>query len=291
MQWVVASDESGVKLLTFLSQHIGDQHSTKSLKRAIEKNRCIVNGRVERFASTMLGRGDRVSIDLDSCSKTPVQKEEPSRIIFEDEGILVYDKPAGVVCDEKGIIALLKGTRPCLQLVHRLDRETSGVIVLAKNIKPYDALIDQFKRMEIHKRYMTIVDGAVLLSEGVIKNFLGKKKAYAGQTIWGSVDSSQGLTAITEWKCLKRGDSSSLITCFPRTGRTHQIRVHMAEMGHPILGDFQYGKRFRCTYRPDRILLHAQEIRFVNPSTDRSMICSSSVPSDMVAAQQTLFGN
>ena len=126
-------------------------------------------------------------------------------------------------------------------------------------------------------------------AKGKVENYLGKKQAYAGQTIWGAVSPSRGLYACTEWERLKKGDISSLVACHPTTGRTHQIRVHMAEMGHPILGDYQYGKRFLCPYRPPRILLHAEEFSFYHPSTGKSLCLTAPLPDDFKIAQQKLF--
>ena len=184
---------------------------------------------------------------------------------------------------------LLKIPYPSLKLVHRLDRETTGALILAKQAAVFDLFVKQFKTFQVEKRYLTIVDGIIEEKKGIIENYLGKKKVYAGQTIWGAVSSPSGLYACTEWKCLKKGDKVSLLTCIPKTGRTHQIRVHMAEMGHPILGDFQYGKIFQSTYHPSRYLLHAEEIRFLHPLTGEVLCVNAPVPDDFKEALQKLF--
>lgn len=289
MEWIVTSKDSGVKLLTFLTHQLEGKYSARHLKRAVEQNNCQINGRTERFASTVLGSGDRVSLILEPSSFSQTIRPEPQRIIFQDDALFIYDKPAGVNCDESGILKILKTIDPSLQLVHRLDRDTTGVLLLAKHPKIFDRLVKQFKELQVYKKYSAVVDGIVGPSKGTVENFLGKKHSYAGQSIWGAVDPSKGLKACTEWHCLRRGNGASLLACIPKTGRTHQIRVHLAEMGHPILGDFQYGKEFKCPYRPSRTLLHAEEIGFHHPLTGEQLHFAARLPEDFNQALQELF--
>lgn len=288
MEWIIEAKDSGVKLIAFLTQHLEGQYSARHLKRVIERNGCRINGRTERFASTVLGQGDHVTLEVEQALPPKTNDPEPQRILFEDDSLFVYDKPAGVSCDDKGILFVLKKINPSLQLIHRLDRETTGVLLLAKQQKVFENLVKQFKALQVHKKYLAIVDGKVGSNKGVIENYLGKKKAFAGQTLWGSVNPSEGLKALTEWKCLERGKTASLLSCTPKTGRTHQIRVHLAEMGHPILGDFQYGRHFQSSYRPSRILLHAEEIAFLHPATGKPLVFSAPLPKDFNQAIQEL---
>ncbi len=289
MEWMISAKDSGVKLIAFLAQQLEGKYSARHLKRVIEQNSCQINGRTERFASTVLGKGDHVTLNLEQSLAPKTHNPELERILYEDDSLFVYDKPAGVSCDEKGILSVLKKINPSLQLIHRLDRETTGVLLLAKNPTVFKNLVQQFKELKVHKKYLAIVDGLVGPSKGVIENHLGKKQAFAGQSLWGSVDSSSGLKALTEWICLKRGKKVSLLSCIPKTGRTHQIRVHLAEMGHPVLGDFQYGKNFQSPYHPSRILLHAEETRFHHPVTGKPLVFSAPLPNDFNQALQELF--
>lgn len=289
MDWIVPSEDSGIKLVSFLTSRLKAQYSARFLKGLIEDNGCQINGRTERFASTVLGKGDHVCLHLENAASNLSLTMEPSRILFEDDALLVYDKPAGINSDEKGILQLFKSLKPALQLIHRLDRDTTGILLFAKRSEIFAQLVQQFRSFQVHKRYLTLVDGIVEQKKGEIENYLGKKHAYAGQTIWGAVSSAHGLYACTEWERLKIGQMSSLMACIPKTGRTHQIRVHMAEMGHPILGDFQYGKNFQCAYRPARILLHADSIRFQHPITGKEIILSAPLPDDFKIAEQKLF--
>jgi len=287
IEWLVTSKDSGIKLLSFISQHLEGKYSARFIKRLIENNACLINGKIERFASTLVGNGDHISLHLEQAPASI--HEDVKRILFEDEALLAIDKPAGVNCDENGILKILKKKDSSLSLVHRLDRDTTGVLLLSKSRQVFENLVEQFKNFQVEKRYLAIVDGNILKQSGVIENYLGKKRAYAGQTIWGAVKPSDGLPAITEWQCIKKGKLSTLVACRPKTGRTHQIRVHMAEMGHPILGDFQYGKEFHCSYHPGRMLLHAEEIRFHHPLTEQLLILTAPLPGDFMSAQEELF--
>ena len=139
------------------------------------------------------------------------------------------------------------------------------------------------------KRYLAIVDGIISLKRGEIINDLGPKRAYAGQTIWGEVPPAQGVRAITDWELLDQGSETSLVACYPKTGRTHQIRVHMAGMGHPILGDYQYGNRFKSPFRSLRTLLHAESIQLDHPLTQKRLLITAPLPDDFREAQRLLF--
>jgi RluA family pseudouridine synthase len=289
LEWIITHEDSGTKLLSFLTRRLEGQYSARFLKRLIEHNGCEINGKTERFASTIVGKGDYICLYLEQAQAAVPYIIEPSRILFEDDALLVYNKPSRINSDEKGILQLWKSAYPTLQLVHRLDRDTTGVLLLAKQPAVFENLVSQFKQFQVHKHYLTIVDGIIEPAKGKIENHLGKKKAYAGQTIWGAISASRGLYACTEWERLRKGKMASLVACHPKTGRTHQIRVHMAEMGHPILGDFQYGKHFLCPYRPPRMLLHAWEIRFYHPMTGREMSLTAPLPDDFKIAQQKLF--
>lgn len=288
-EWIVTSEESGDKLLSFLIRRLEGQHSARSLKRIIEHNGCQINGRTERFASTILGKGDHIALNLDALPSSAPFSIEPRRIIYEDEGLFVYDKPAGINSDEKGILKLLREQIPSLELVHRLDRDTTGLLLFAKNAPVLENLIEQFRRYEVKKRYEAIVDGVLKIPKGIIENEVGKKSFYAGQTIWGEVKRGKGLYAYTEWQRLKIGKAVSYVACFPKTGRTHQIRVHLAGLGHPILGDYQYGKRFQCPYRPSRYLLHAKTLCFSHPLTGETLELDAPLPDDFKVALQKLF--
>lgn len=288
-EWVVSSEESGSKLLAFIVQQLGEEYSARSLKKMIEHNACSINGRIERFASTTVGRGDRVLLRFDQPRDSRSEVFDHSRILYEDESLLVYDKPSGINCDKEGILSLWKSTLPRIQLIHRLDRETTGALLLAKEPAAYHAIVEQFREFKVKKRYLAIVDKRISPSKGKVEDYLGKLKSYEGQTIWGKREREHGVYACTEWVRLAAQAEASLVACYPLTGRTHQLRVHLASLGNPILGDFQYGRQFVCSYCPPRILLHSESIEFYHPMKGNEIKITAPEPNDFRQARQALM--
>lgn len=280
-EWQVTKEESGIKLVHFLQRKLGDDYSAKALKRELEANACQINGRMEHFASKLVGTGDLVRFQCRSVKK---KKMEVPHILFEDEDFVFIDKPAGISSEDPHLLTVLQndGKRSTLFLAHRLDKDTTGVLVLAKSLRAKKELFLLFKERKIAKSYFALVDGVPPKNQGRIENHLGPISSYHGQTLWGAVSKEKGSVAITEWELLKRGNVCALLKCFPLTGRTHQIRVHLAAMGHPILGDKQYGKAFRSSLRPGRCLLHAGSLSFVHPFTHHPLSVESPLPPDFL---------
>lgn len=287
LEWVIIGEDVGKKLATFLTERIGDRASAKSIKRVLDSNGCQINGKAERFASVSLKKKDHVCFDDKMLSAVPeVPKVDTSRVLFEDDDILAYNKPPGVSCDPKGILRLLHAYHPSLQLIHRLDKETSGVLLLAKNQPALDRMIEEFKQFRVHKVYWAIVDGVLEEKKGIVKNYLGRKAFFQGQTIWGAVSNRKGMFAHTNWERLKQGKECALVACMPITGRMHQIRVHLSELGHPILGDHQYGKQFFCRFKAPRYLLHAYQIAFQHAG--KELVIKAPIPDDFKKAAKEL---
>ena len=232
--------------------------SGKALKRALENGGCRVNGTIERFASTMLSKGDKVSFHLlpDLLLKEPT-------LLYEDPDLFIYNKPSG---------AVTKGQ----YLVHRLDKGTSGVLLIARHSSMQKKLEALFKKREIKKTYIALIKGHLRQEQGCIANKLAKKGSFQGQSIWGA--SSRGQEAVTHWKCLKKGKGCSLVELVPQTGRTHQLRVHLSEMGHPILGDLQYGREVTFPQEVNRLCLHAYRLSFLHPQTRKRVQITAPVP-------------
>jgi len=281
---IVGVKESGFKLLAYLKQKAPSTISVKAIKRAIDKGRCSVNGKIERFSTHLLVKGDRVEIDL---QEDRVLIGVPS-ILYEDEDLLICDKPSGRISENSFFNTFFPKYHNQLELVHRLDKETSGVIILAKNKKMRIAMETLFIKREVSKAYLAIVDKKVGEPSGTIENFLAKKSSYEGQSQWGSVPRGKGKIAITRWKVLQVGKEASLLLLEPLTGRTHQLRVHLSEWGHPILGDVQYGQHFVCSLRPNRQLLHACKILFKHPFTQQEISVTAPLPQDFLASSEQL---
>lgn len=267
----VSQAQNGMKLLPFLRDRWPAAPSVKAIKRAIDGKRCRVNGRIETFSTHPLKKGDRVEIEL--AEETILKLT----ILYEDSDLIVCNKPAGMVSENKNFPA---------KLVHRLDKETSGAIILAKSEEVRLKMIDQFSRREVRKEYLALVDGAVLKKEGEITTFLAKKHSYEGQTIYASAP--KGEEAVTRWKCLGTGNKGSLMLCEPLTGRTHQLRVHLKEMGHPILGDSQYAKSFTCPLRVHRHMLHALKVSFPHPRSGVKIELFAPIPDDFLDALEAI---
>lgn len=293
LQWEVSADESGIPLLTFLQKKLGFEYSGRFVKKLLEKSLCTVNLRTERFGSSIVGTGDKITLAIDDPAQIAPSQIliDPSKVVFEDNHLLIYSKPAGIASDNEKLHAVLMHGKPYLGLVHRLDRDTSGALIFAKSQKAFDGMLSLFKKRLINKEYLAIVDGVPQDTQGLIDNYLGEVHRYQGQTIWGEVEQKKGLQAITAWKCERRGKDAALLRCFPKTGRTHQIRVHLSGIGHPILGDHQYGKKFRCSYRPTRCMLHASVLSFPHPCGGNEVKIRAPLPEDFRSAVEHLFGD
>lgn len=226
------------------------------MRRVLEANLCRVNGRVERFGSTQLKKGDVVELSPTWKSVTTPSLPPTFPTLYEDDSAKWIDKPAGWVCSEENCRATFGSA---FKLIHRLDKDTTGILGLAKGEKSRDAWMELFAKREVEKQYLAIVDGIPKEDQGVRESFLLRKKTFQGQTIWGS--GPKGLYAVTHWRVLAVGNQASLLLCQPLTGRTHQIRVHLAEIGHPILVDRQYSDRFRSSLFALRPLLHAFQLK------------------------------
>ncbi len=269
----VSPREKGQRLLAFLREKCPDAPSVKALKRSIEGKLCRINGKIETFSTHILKAGDTVEIEID--------REAPVRfkplLLWEDDVLAAYDKPAGVVCEPKAFPG---------KLVHRLDKETSGVVLVAKNEMTLEQMIELFRGKKVQKEYLAVVDGLVRDKKKTITSKLGPIHHFQGQTLYGS--SPTGQEAITEWELVGVGTKSSLLLCKPITGRTHQLRVHLKEAGHPIVGDYQYTKVFQCPCEAKRHLLHAYKIRFPHPVTYQEVEVIAPLPNDFMEALESI---
>jgi len=292
VQWIVSSSEAGQRLVGFLKGKLGPHYSARQVKNGIENNLCRVNQRLEHFASAVLARGDKVSYEISALeNKVKVSFAfSINDIIYEDQELLVFNKPACFASDGPEITQAIKNYHQKWELLHRLDRETTGLLMFTKGMDFRKQMISAFKSQKVKKVYLALVDGIPRQTSGIIDNYLGKLKSYEGQSLWGSVASShEGHHAITAWEVQQKGTLATLICCYPKTGRTHQIRVHLSEMGHPILGDKQYGKFFICTYAANRCLLHAFELSFVHPTTMKKIVLQSPIPADFKQSMDSVL--
>jgi len=263
----------------------------------------VNSGRVE--ASRRLAIGDRIRIppirvaEREAGDAPAPALELP--VLFEDEYILAVDKPAGLAVHggsgiAHGAIERLRAGRPqakFLELVHRLDRETSGVLLLAKKRSALTALHEDLRERSMDKRYLAAVSGRVRDDKRRVKVALRKYSTGEGERRV-AVDEREGQEAETIFRRLARNDEFSLLEAELLTGRTHQIRVHLAHIGHPILGDEKYGdfalnKALRKRGLR-RMFLHAAELSFVHPATGERVTVRSPLPPELEAFRRAALG-
>lgn len=261
------------RLIDALRERVPSSHSARSLKRVLEANGCRVNGRIERFASVQLEKGDLIEF-------APVEISKPIySILHEDDELLVLNKPVNAVCTDA---AFQKALQRRVWLAHRLDKDTTGVLLFGKSPGIAKELQMLFEERAMEKQYLAIVDGIPKMHSGEIRSYFMKKGNFEGQTIWGSNPAGVGLYAETHWELLSPLKNAALLRCRPKTGRTHQIRVHLSEMGYPILIDRQYASHFRSTIAAARPLLHASSLQFTWKG--RPLAFTAELPADFSRA-------
>ncbi len=284
------------RLDLFISENTGITRS--QVQKFIKKGLVFVNNRVEN-QNYKLKANDAVLIYCHKKEPTILIPEPlPLKIFFKDDYIAVVDKPAGMVVypsfgHETGTlmnallyhchkIATVGGPlRP--GIVHRLDKDTSGVMVIALDDMAYYNLIEQFRNRTINRKYIALVYGTIKDESGEIILSIGRSLTDRKKM---STKTKRGKEAITRWKVIQRFDNATLIEVRLGTGRTHQIRVHFSAIGHPVLGDKTYGKKSFIEINKRKILflrqmLHAEELGFIHPITKKYMEFRSPMPEDM----------
>ena len=264
------------RLIDFLRLELKTARSAKYLRRVLESNLCRVNGKVERFASVKLVAGDLVEL---SDEWEAIDRSSSMVTLFEDKYFKIVDKPSGWVCNDE---STLRTFGPRYFLIHRLDKDTTGLLLIAKSHEVKQKFVELFESKGVSKLYLALSDGVFPNERLVRESYFVKKGTFEGQTLWGS--GVRGLYACTHFRVIGKGAQSTLFACQPITGRTHQIRVHLAEIGHPILIDRQYSERFRCRHFFQRTLLHAARLKFIHPMTGEGIDLTSPLPGDMRSA-------
>jgi 23S rRNA pseudouridine1911/1915/1917 synthase len=276
--------------------------SRERLKALIRSGAVEAGGKLMRDPATKV-RGEealRVAVPQPAPAHNEAQ-DIPLKIMFEDEHLLVVDKPAGLVVhpaagnlDGTLVNALLHHCGGSLSgiggvarpgIVHRIDKDTSGLLVVAKTDTAHEGLSKQFAAHSIDRRYLAIVDGVPKPSQGTVDAPLARSTTNRKKI--AIVEGSRGRRAVTHWRRLNVLRHAALLECRLETGRTHQVRVHMASIGHPLLGDQVYG-RFGKTHGKmlkelhfERQALHATELGFTHPVTKLRLSFSSPMPPDM----------
>ncbi len=294
----VTSEEAGQRLDRYLTSQLSDLSRT-SVQQLIADGAALVNGRQSK-AGYVLRAGDEIQLSA-FAPTTAAERARPTAmpldIVYEDDDLLVVNKPAGMVVhpapghyDDTLVNALL-AYLPTLQeaageerrpgIVHRLDKDTSGLIIVAKNARSHAALVEQMKQHTIVKRYLAMVEGNMALDQGSIDAPIGRDPRHRQQMTITAIDSRE---ARTHFRVLQRFARHTLLQMQLETGRTHQIRLHLKAIGHPVMGDPVYGSGSVFKRAPlKRQFLHAYQLRFTQPFTGETIELEAPLPSDLQA--------
>jgi 23S rRNA pseudouridine1911/1915/1917 synthase len=304
---IVTAGETPKRLDLFLANR-EPALSRSALQRLIQDGCITINHKAVK-SSQKIKPGDRIVLDIPKPEPLELKPEPiPLEVLYEDASLLVLNKPAGLVVHPapghwsgtlvnallhhfgkpEGSLSSIGGKeRP--GLVHRLDKETSGVMVVAKTDQAHRALAAQFKQHSITRVYEALVLGSLRKHEGVIELAIGRdtkeRKKFSART-------TRPKDSVTAYKAEQRlGKTATRVALFPRTGRTHQIRVHLASIGHPVLGDPTYGGRMVKEVGGvaiPRVMLHARTLGFHHPTTRSYLEFSAPMPPDMATVTQAL---
>jgi 23S rRNA pseudouridine1911/1915/1917 synthase len=283
----------GLRLDVYLTQVIENIPSRSFVEKLIDEGAVTIkNKKVKTNYKVCTNDDIIVDVDPSAWAKQDIKAEKIAlNIFYEDDDIAVINKPIGLTVhpaagDRGGTLvnALVYhfnnlsdvngDVRP--GIVHRLDKDTSGLLLVAKNNTAHARLGRQFEKHTVYKRYVAVVQGQVQFDQGVINVNIKRHVKYHDQRQIS--EEGDGKEAITMYQVLKRKEKTSLVALFPQTGRTHQLRVHMKHLGHPILGDDKYGRKDSFS----RLALHAQSIGFTHPSTKQYMEFACTTPKEFL---------
>jgi 23S rRNA pseudouridine1911/1915/1917 synthase len=293
----VQEEEAGVRLDRYLTTVLSGVSRT-AVQHLIGDGAVLVNGHTGKSGYTLRG-GDEVQVfSLKMHTKAPNIKPQslPLDVVYEDEDLLVVNKTAGMVAhpapghyDDTLVNALIarypdiqtEGLEQRPGIIHRLDKDTSGLIIVARNTATHLALAEQMKRREIDKRYLALVEGVVALDQGSIDAPIGRNPRHRQQMAITAVGSRE---ARTRFRVLERFARHTLLLIELETGRTHQVRVHLQAIGHPIVGDPVYGSgRIIRGSTLKRQFLHAYQLRFTHPTSGTIINLEAPLPKDLQA--------
>lgn len=298
-EYIVEAEGAGQRIDRFLS---GEDTglSRSALQGLVAEGHVLCNGKAPA-KSLKLKAGDIILLEIpDAKPIEAVPQEIPLDIIYEDAHLLVVNKPKGMVVhpapgnpDGTLVNALLWHCKGSLSgiggeirpgIVHRIDKDTSGLIIAAKNDFAHAALAAQLKDHSLARTYACIVCGKIKDDSGTIDAPIGRHPADRKKM---AVTEKNSRSAVTHWRVLERFSGYTLVECKLETGRTHQIRVHMAYRGHPILGDMVYGHK-KPELGQDSQCLHAKELRFVHPRTGQLVTVCCELPDYFTALLEKL---
>lgn len=288
--WTVLPAEAGVRLDKYLSAKLPD-FTRSRLQKLIDDKNLLCNGKAAEKNGMKLRAGDQIVLHIPEAKPFEIQAEPiPLDILYEDDDVILINKPKGMVVHPAAghysgtlVNALMYHCRDSLSgingilrpgIVHRIDKDTTGVLVACKNDKAHVCLAEQLKEHSVTRRYYAIVYGGFREDEGVIDAPIGRHPTDRKKM---AINQKNGKHAVTHYRVLKRFQNYTWIECRLETGRTHQIRVHMSSIGHPLLGDTVYGPA-RQPFSLEGQTLHAYILGFRHPSTGEYLEVTAPLP-------------
>lgn len=288
-KYIVTSEYSGLRLDKYLSNVLSDLSRTH-IAKLIDEGECLVNDKAAK-ASLKVKENDVISVNLPEAKELEINKEDiPLDIIYEDKDILIINKPQGMVVHPSNghyehtlVNAILyhckdlSGINGVLRpgIVHRIDKDTSGLICVAKNDTAHIALAEQLKDHSMSRTYIALVKGNIPENSGEINLPIGRDPNNRQKM---GVTRTNSKEAITYFKVLKRYNEYTLVECKLKTGRTHQIRVHLSYIGYPVVGDPLYaGKKYDELYKKGQLLV-ATSLKLIHPTTGKEMTFNIDLP-------------
>jgi 23S rRNA pseudouridine1911/1915/1917 synthase len=291
---LVTDDDDGERLDVFLAG-VTDLSRAAAVK-LIDGGRVEVDG-ARKAKRHLVRTGEVVTVEGAEAAEVPDVAPARFDVAFEDEHLIVVDKPAGVVVHpghgrERGTLVqalagrVAGGTDPARPgVVHRLDRDTSGLLVLARTEQAFFALSELIRRRAVTREYLAAVDGRPRARTGTIDAPLGRDRRVRTRM---STDTDDPRDAVTHFEIVETLEGASILRVRLETGRTHQIRAHLLAIGHPVLGDPEYGKAAAGLARQ---FLHAEHLAFTHPVTGEPVDLRSPLPDDLERARSTLRGS
>ncbi|WP_032121701.1 RluA family pseudouridine synthase [Clostridium amazonitimonense] len=285
--FIVEKENEGIRIDKYLFDILEDK-SRSYIQRLVEEEKVLVKGKSIK-SNYKVKEGDTIKVIIQDPVELCIKAEEiPLDILYEDSDVIVINKKQGMVVHPatgvytgtlvnallshcKDLSGINGVVRP--GIVHRIDKDTSGVLVIAKNDNSHKALAEQFKVHSIKREYYALVEGIVKKDNGIIDTIIGRHPV---DRIKFAVV-KEGKRAVTHYEVLERYERHTLVKCNLETGRTHQIRVHMAYIGHPLVGDPVYGHK-KQRFKVNGQMLHAKSLGFIHPTKKIYMEFNSELP-------------
>jgi 23S rRNA pseudouridine1911/1915/1917 synthase len=271
-----------------------DSMSRSQIEKLIKNRQVSLNGEVLLRKNREVFPDDRVTVEIEIPEETVFVPSQSLVKLFEDEWLLVIDKPAGLVVHpgagekQETVLDIFRHFYPQINemadqerpgIVHRLDKDTSGILILAKTEEAQEKMQELFQEREMQKTYLALVKGQMRFRNGTIDLPLARSLKNRARFEVPKEDRADQRDAVTDFAVIRGFEKFTYVRLMPHTGRTHQLRVHLAHFGNPVLGDILYGNRKDPGFH--RLALHAHKIEFIHPFTGNGICVTSTLPADL----------